>query len=87
MPAPLQATAISRTWPAKSGKSNGMETFPSGPAWTGLVNSVTVFCGTSGSTKLPSSPPWRSAVAVPSPEAINRPQSSRMSTPSVRRPR
>ena len=84
---PLQATAISRTWPLKSGRSSGNCATPSAPACTGGTNRVTVFCGMSGSTKLPSSPPWRSTVAAPSGGAISRPQSSRMSRPSRRRPR
>lgn len=85
--APCQATAMSRTSPLKSGMSSATIATPSAPACTGGENRVTVRIGMSGSAKPPSSPPCRSSVASPSAGAINRPQSSRISSPSRRRPR
>ena len=70
---PAQATAISRSSPAKSGMSRVTVAVPSGATATGPEKSATVRCGISMLPTLNSSPPWRSAASSPSGGGISRP--------------
>jgi hypothetical protein len=70
----LQATAISRSSPAKSGRSRGIMARPSASVSTTPENSATLRCGIRRApSAAPSSPPWRSAATAASVGAMRRP--------------